>query len=41
MWWLGQISTNPDDHTVDLYPAEYQPIFLSQKLIGWKQIYYG
>jgi len=40
MWWLGLITTNPVNHTVNLYPAEYHPIFLSQTQIRWKQIYY-
>jgi len=35
------ISTNPTNHTADLYPEEYHPIFNSQNNIGWKQIYYG
>jgi len=41
MWWLGLITTNPAEHTIDLYPAEYHPIFLSQQQIGWKHIFYG
>jgi len=35
------ISTHPEEHTIELYPSEYHPIFSSQKSIGWKQIYYG
>ncbi len=35
------ISTHPKEHTIDLYPPKYHPIFISQKSIGWKQIYYG
>jgi len=41
MWWSGMITNNSANHTVNLYPEEYQLIFLSQQLIGWKQIYYG
>jgi len=35
------IHTTETDHYVELYPAEYRPIFHSQGQIGWKQIYYG
>jgi len=41
MLWIGMISTNLEDHTANLYPEEYHPIFHSQNNIGWKQIYYG
>jgi len=41
MWWIGMIQTTKNDHSADLYPAEFQPIFHSQKRIGWKQLYYG
>jgi len=41
MWWLGMITANPTNHTTDLYPADYHPIFHSQTQIRWKQIYYG
>jgi len=35
------ITTDTAVHTINLYPAEYHPIFDSQQQIGWKQIYYG
>jgi len=42
MLWLGmQTLDQLTDHTIDLYPPEYHPIFQSQSQIGWKQIYYG
>jgi len=42
MLWLGmQTLDQPIDHTINLYPLEYHPIFQSQSQIGWKQIYYG
>jgi len=42
MLWLGmQTLDQPTDHTIDLYPPEYHPIFQSQSQIRWKQIYYG
>jgi len=42
MWWLGMTTLeNPTDHTIDLYPPIFHPIFCNQSQLGWKQLYYG
>jgi len=42
MWWLGLTTLeNPTNHTIDLYPQDFHPIYCSQSQLRWKQLFYG